>query len=142
MKNITIAIDDETYRAARIYAAEMGTSVSALVKAYLQGLSGPVDAADGHLLREMPLSYRAESAPAPSNPAPIGPEGQPYHVNGQWVWTPDGKPRTPGGLKGKIWMTEDFDDWPEDVLASFAAWPYDDPDFDPLPFDDGQIPSI
>lgn len=35
MKNITIAIDDETYRKARILAAERGTSLSAMVKAYL-----------------------------------------------------------------------------------------------------------
>ena len=32
MKNITVALDDEIYRRARIHAAEQGTSVSALVK--------------------------------------------------------------------------------------------------------------
>ena len=35
MKNITLSVDDETYRLARIRAAEAGTSVSALVRAYL-----------------------------------------------------------------------------------------------------------
>ena len=35
MKNITVAVDDETYRNARIRAAELDTSVSALVKRYL-----------------------------------------------------------------------------------------------------------
>lgn len=35
MKNITVSIDDETYRLARIRAAEEGTSVSALVRDYL-----------------------------------------------------------------------------------------------------------
>ena len=40
MRNITVAVDDETYkRAARIAAAERDTSVSALVKAYLEQLA-------------------------------------------------------------------------------------------------------
>ena len=38
MRNITVTVDDETYRRARIAAAERDTSVSALVKAYLQQL--------------------------------------------------------------------------------------------------------
>ena len=36
MKNLTLSLDDETYRQARIAAAERGTSVSALVRDYLQ----------------------------------------------------------------------------------------------------------
>jgi plasmid stability protein len=35
MKNITVTLDDETYRRARIRAAELDTSVSAMVKAFL-----------------------------------------------------------------------------------------------------------
>ena len=35
MKNITVSVDDETYRKARIRAAEKATSVSALVRGYL-----------------------------------------------------------------------------------------------------------
>jgi plasmid stability protein len=35
MKNITISVDDETYRKARIRAAELDTSVSAIVRKYL-----------------------------------------------------------------------------------------------------------
>lgn len=35
MKNITISVDEDTYRMARIKAAERSTSVSAMVKAYL-----------------------------------------------------------------------------------------------------------
>ena len=38
MKNITVTVDDETYRRARITAAERDTSVSALVKAFLTEL--------------------------------------------------------------------------------------------------------
>jgi hypothetical protein len=39
MKNITVTLDDDTYRAARVKAAEMDTSVSALVKKYLTELA-------------------------------------------------------------------------------------------------------
>lgn len=40
MKKITISLDDEVYRRARIKAAELDTSVSALVKKYLVELAG------------------------------------------------------------------------------------------------------
>ena len=40
MKNITVSVDEETHRSARIRAAELGTSVSALVRNYLRSLSG------------------------------------------------------------------------------------------------------
>jgi hypothetical protein len=39
MKNITVSLDDETYRRARMIAAERDTSVSALVKGFLVGLT-------------------------------------------------------------------------------------------------------
>ncbi|MEO5348117.1 MAG: hypothetical protein H7836_00475 [Magnetococcus sp. YQC-3] len=35
MKNITVTLDDEIYRQARIKAASMGTSVSAMVRQFL-----------------------------------------------------------------------------------------------------------
>jgi plasmid stability protein len=37
--NITVSIPDDVYRAARIRAAEQGSSVSALVAGYLRSLS-------------------------------------------------------------------------------------------------------
>lgn len=40
MKNITVSVDDETYRRARIKAAEQDTSVSALVRRFLAELAG------------------------------------------------------------------------------------------------------
>ncbi|HEX5103118.1 MAG TPA: hypothetical protein VFV87_04875 [Pirellulaceae bacterium] len=40
MKNITVSLDDEVYRRARIKAAELDTSVSALVRKYLVELAG------------------------------------------------------------------------------------------------------
>jgi hypothetical protein len=44
MKNITVAIEDEVYRRARIAAAERSTSVSALVRDYLRALTTDADA--------------------------------------------------------------------------------------------------
>jgi Family of unknown function (DUF6364) len=38
MKNITVSLDDETYRRARMIAAQRDTSVSALVKRFLMEL--------------------------------------------------------------------------------------------------------
>ena len=38
MKNITVSIDEHTHRQARIRAAELGMSVSALVRNYLNRL--------------------------------------------------------------------------------------------------------
>jgi len=38
MKNITLKIDEETYRNARIRAAEKGTSISAMVREFLASL--------------------------------------------------------------------------------------------------------
>jgi plasmid stability protein len=44
MKNITVKVDDETYRKARILAAERETSVSALVREFLSEMtSGPTE---------------------------------------------------------------------------------------------------
>lgn len=40
MKNITVTVDDDVYRQARIIAAERDTSVSALVSEYLASLVG------------------------------------------------------------------------------------------------------
>jgi hypothetical protein len=39
MRNITVSLDDETYRRARMIAAERDTSVSALVKRFLVELA-------------------------------------------------------------------------------------------------------
>jgi hypothetical protein len=102
MKNVTIALDDETHRKARIRAAELGTSLSALVKVYLSGLGTDSPTESG--VRELPLPFHA--APAK--------DGPPWLVDGKWVYTRDGKPRQP-----------------EDILATFEAWPYDDPDYVP-----------
>ena len=43
MKNITVSVPDDVYRNARVAAAQRDTSVSALVVAYLEQLSGRID---------------------------------------------------------------------------------------------------
>jgi hypothetical protein len=43
VKNLTVTLPDDVYRNARIAAARRDTSVSALVVAYLQGLSDRMD---------------------------------------------------------------------------------------------------
>lgn len=43
MKNVTISLDDETHRRARIRAAELGTSLSALVRELLENLDRDSD---------------------------------------------------------------------------------------------------
>lgn len=44
MANLTLAIDDDILKRARIKALEQGTSVNALVREYLAGVAGPSDA--------------------------------------------------------------------------------------------------
>lgn len=39
MENITVSVDEDTYRRARVKAAEQGTSVSGLVKRFLTELA-------------------------------------------------------------------------------------------------------
>ncbi len=47
MTNLTLTIDEETLRKARIRALELGTSVNALVRDYLGQLAGRSTAAEG-----------------------------------------------------------------------------------------------
>lgn len=64
MKNITVTVDDETYRRARMKAAERDTSVSALVALFLTELaSGESDTErlkrEERALRQRIGSFRA-----------------------------------------------------------------------------------
>ena len=119
MKNVTIALDDDTHRKARIRAAELGTSLSALVKDYLNGVAaGGVPAAAG--VREMQAPFKhAESAK----------DGPPF-IDGKWVYTPDGKPRQPGSMRGR---GNEFDvpETPDWLIEVMEHW--DENDFDPIP---------
>jgi hypothetical protein len=51
MKNITVSLEDEVYRRARVAAAQRDTSVSALVKRYLLDL-GSGEGTEERLKRE------------------------------------------------------------------------------------------
>jgi phage shock protein A len=64
VKNITVSLDDETYRRARIAAAQRDTSLSALVKRFLQELgSGETEAErlkrEERMLRQRITEFRA-----------------------------------------------------------------------------------
>ena len=52
MKKITVSLDDETHRLAKITAAQKGTSVSAMVRDYLNGLVREESRADGSIASE------------------------------------------------------------------------------------------
>ena len=51
MKNITVSVDDDTYRRARLHAAAERTSVSALVRRFLDGI-GAQEPEFARLLRQ------------------------------------------------------------------------------------------
>jgi hypothetical protein len=61
MKNITVSVDDETYRRARMKAAEMDTSVSALVKRFLAGLAQEESSAERLKREERALRQRIKA---------------------------------------------------------------------------------
>ncbi len=52
MKNITVTVADEVYRQARIRAAELGTSVSAMVAGYLEQIGNAEDLFQQKLARQ------------------------------------------------------------------------------------------
>lgn len=58
MKNITVTIDDETYRRARMKAAERDTSVSAVVKSFLTQFAA--GESEYERLKREELALRAE----------------------------------------------------------------------------------
>ncbi len=58
MKNITVSVDEETHRLARIRAAELGISVSALVRDYLKTLVR--EQADGPRANEQGVETESE----------------------------------------------------------------------------------
>lgn len=67
MRNITLKIDDETYRSARVRAAQAGTSVSAVVRKYLSAFAAGVED-DGNADRVkslMQLYARADARASP-----------------------------------------------------------------------------
>jgi hypothetical protein len=64
MKNLTVSLDDETYRRARTIAAQRDTSVSALVKGFLIELTSGESKTERlkreeRVLRERITAFRA-----------------------------------------------------------------------------------
>jgi len=74
MKNITLKIDDETYRRARVRAAQEGTSVSAVVREYL-GAFAAGDTDEDHAQRVAALRrlYAAADDRATPRDTPLVP---------------------------------------------------------------------
>lgn len=105
MKNVTIALDDEVHRLARIRAAELGTSLSALVKGYLNSLVAAQEPKFAGV-RDMQLPFKHDQTASMA------------------------KPRQPGGLRqpGKTGNLPDTPDWLIDVMKH-----WDETDFDPQP---------
>ena len=52
MRSITASVDDDTYRRSRTRAAELGVSVSELVRTYLRSLAGDAGCQSGAAGRE------------------------------------------------------------------------------------------
>ena len=65
MKNITVSVDDDTYRRARIKATEQDTSVSAMVRAHLNNLASAeikfkeLERREKELRRQVPEAFSA-----------------------------------------------------------------------------------
>ncbi len=61
MRNITVSVDDDTYKRARVAAAERDTSISALVKAYLEQLASHETEVERLKRQEREIRSRIES---------------------------------------------------------------------------------
>ena len=55
------------------------------------------------------------------SPGPNDAADPPWLVDGQWVYTKDGKPRQPGALRGAVYMADDFDDTPEWLIDAMEG---------------------
>jgi plasmid stability protein len=64
MANLTLTIDDELLRRARIRALQRGTSVNAVVRAYLSAYAGDDLAREG-VRNFLEIARRAESSSGP-----------------------------------------------------------------------------
>jgi antitoxin FitA len=73
VKNITLTLDDETYRQARIRAAEQNTSVSALVKRLLTSNTSAAitEAAPSPTFLDLAAELRAITANRKHTPAEV-----------------------------------------------------------------------
>lgn len=73
MKNITLKIDAETYRKARMRAAKEGTSVSAMVRQFLIAQAQDDDERDARRVAALDELYRLAEARGKTRRAPLKP---------------------------------------------------------------------
>jgi plasmid stability protein len=73
MKNITLKIDDETYRKARIRAVNEGTSVSAMVRDFLMRQAGQEDERETRRITALDELYRIAEERGQARNEPLKP---------------------------------------------------------------------
>jgi hypothetical protein len=71
MRNITVTVSDETYRQARVWAAQRDTSVSGVVAYLLQTLPGIKRAAIAFAVKPNPAASTPSSTASTPNPEKI-----------------------------------------------------------------------
>jgi plasmid stability protein len=74
MKNITVTIDDETYRRARVRAAEQGTSVSRVVKEELVRYSAQPSPLEERRMELEKLFAKVDAEMKGTTPEPVDPD--------------------------------------------------------------------
>lgn len=73
MKNITLKIDDETYQRARVRAAQAGTSISAMVREFLNREDAEEAARENRRIEAMRALYAIAEGRPSSGRRPVEP---------------------------------------------------------------------
>ena len=73
MKNITLEIDDETYRKARIRAASVGISISAMVREFLVAQTSIVEDRESRRIAALEELYRIAAERGQPRSEPLKP---------------------------------------------------------------------
>ena len=73
MKNITLKVDDDTYRKARVRAAQAGTSVSAMVREFLNREDDEATARENKRIEAMKALYTIADKRAEDGRRPVEP---------------------------------------------------------------------
>jgi plasmid stability protein len=73
MKNITLKIDDATYRKARLKAAEAGTSVSAMVRDFLIRETSEQDDREARRIASLEKLFKLAEARGTARAEPLVP---------------------------------------------------------------------
>jgi plasmid stability protein len=73
MKNITLKVDDATYHKARIRAAQANTSVSAMVREFLNREDNEEEAREAQRIEAMKALYALVDQRAQSGSQPVEP---------------------------------------------------------------------